>query len=36
VHHWIELGMGLIAAIALAASAREGVRLWRDWRGSGV
>jgi hypothetical protein len=36
VQHWIELGMGLIAAVALVAGGREGLRLWRDWRGSGV
>ena len=34
MQHWIEIGMGVIAAVALIASAFEGVRLWRDWKGS--
>ena len=34
MQHWIELGMGLIAGLALAASVFEGLRLWRDWRRS--
>ena len=36
MQYWIELGMGLIAAVALVASAWQGVRLWRDWNGSGA
>ena len=36
VQHWIELSMGIIATAALAASAFEGLRLWRDWKRSGA
>lgn len=36
MQHWIELSMGIIATAALAASAFEGLRLWRDWKRSGV
>jgi hypothetical protein len=36
MQHWIELAMGAVAAVAVAASAFEGVRLWRDWRRSGA
>jgi hypothetical protein len=35
MQHWIELGMGLIAAIAVIVSALEGVRIWAAWRRSG-
>jgi hypothetical protein len=31
---WVQLGMGGLAIVALAASAREGLRLFRDWRRS--
>ena len=36
MQHWIELGMGVVAAFAVAASAYEGFRLWRDWKRSGI
>lgn len=29
---WIELGTGLIAAIAVFACAFEGIRIWAAWR----
>ncbi len=31
---WIEIGLGGLAAVALAAGAFEGLRLWRDWKRS--
>lgn len=34
MQHWIELAMGAIAAVALAASGFEGLRIWRDWKRS--
>lgn len=36
MQQWIELGMGLIAGLALVASVFEALRLWRDWRRSDV
>ena len=36
MQHWIELAMGAIAAVAIAAGAFEGLRLWRDWKRSSV
>ena len=35
MQHWIELTMGTIAAVAVIASAFEGLRIWAAWRRSG-
>ena len=34
MQHWIELAVGLIAAVAVFASAFEGIRIWAAWRRS--
>lgn len=34
MQHWFELAVGVIAAIAVIASAVEGVRVWAAWRRS--
>lgn len=36
MQHLIQITMGAIASLALAASVFEGSRLWRDWKRSGL
>lgn len=31
---WIEIATGVVAALALAGGAWEGLRIWADWKRS--
>jgi hypothetical protein len=35
MQYWIELGIGLVAAVAVMVVAYEGVRIFAAWRRSG-
>jgi hypothetical protein len=34
MEHWVQIGVGTAALLALVASVIEGARLWRSWRRS--